>query len=354
MTHSPYEVVRYGGDRDRDAVLDLQAMHWGPDRALNERHFAWKYEQNPWLATPHVYFVYRQGGPVGMRGFFGSRWEVGSPPEAMIIPCAADLVIAPECRDRGVYTQLMRYALADLVHRHKAPYLFNLSSGPATRLGARSMGWGEIGPLEQVLWERPRDGDGDPLAWVDTLLAAGDTEVSPGIVLSAEPRPREMAQVVRRSGYDGRLRHVRDETFFTWRYRQPTARFRFLYLSREGEEIGGYLVLRAKMPGTPGPILIIDCESDEAGAAALLSAALRRCRLSQVVAWRSSIAAVRSDALARLGMTTIEVRSVADSYAAVLVLPNAAPLVPKPWMAGNRDILDPLSWDLRQAYSDGG
>ena len=42
MTRSPYKFIRFAGDRDRDVVLDLQAMHWGPDRALNERHFAWK------------------------------------------------------------------------------------------------------------------------------------------------------------------------------------------------------------------------------------------------------------------------------------------------------------------------
>ena len=108
------------------------------------------------------------------------------------------------------------------------------------------------------------------------------------------------------------------------------------------------------MPGTPSPTLIVDCEANEAGAAALLSVTLRECRLRRVVAWRSSIAPARDETLARLGMTTIQVRSVADPYAAVLVLPNADLPAPEPWMAGNRDILDPLSWDLRQAYSDGG
>ena len=131
-----------------------------------------------------------------MRGFFGSQWEVGSLPQAMIIPCAADLVISPERRDRGIYTQLMRYALADLARLHEVPY-FQPQLRPRGALGRALNGVArDRAAGTSRNWERPQAGDRDPLAELDALLAAGDTELSPGVLLSAEPRPGEMAEVV--------------------------------------------------------------------------------------------------------------------------------------------------------------
>jgi hypothetical protein len=46
-----------------------------------------------------------------------------------------------------------------------------------------------------------------------------------------------MADLVRRLGHDGRLRHVRDERYLAWRYRNPLYEYRFLV--RESDRLEG-------------------------------------------------------------------------------------------------------------------
>ncbi len=364
MTSSGYEVVPYEA-RHRESVLDLQSLHWGPDRDLNDQLFAWKYEQNPWVTEPRVYLVLHDGEPVGTRGLYGSRWEVGTPTQMVDIPCAGDLVIAPAYRDRGVFTLLMRFTLAAIAG-DPAPFVFNLSAGAAARLGALSMGWRDLGPLSRLKWERPRSmwdrlgrstnasGSVDPFASIDQLLVDGNATLGQRVVLSRVPSPAGMADLVRRRRHDGRIRHVRDEAWFAWRFRQPTARFRFLFLQSRDGAIDGYLVLHCKPKGAAGPVQIVDCEGDEASAGVLLEAVVRKCGLDRIVAWRATLEPVGEAAIRRAGFTDIEVRSVAEAYPTVLVLPNAHSPVLTPWRLAGRDVLAPANWDLRQAFSDGG
>jgi hypothetical protein len=63
------------------------------------------------------------------------------------------------------------------------------------------------------------------------------------VTVAHAPRPDAMAALVRRLGHDGRLRHVRDVEYFSWRFQNPLATYRFLF--HGGEQPDGYLVLEA-------------------------------------------------------------------------------------------------------------
>ena len=47
-----------------------------------------------------------------MRGLFGAQWEIGRSAQTIILPCAGDTPIASAHRNRGLFRQLLRFALA--------------------------------------------------------------------------------------------------------------------------------------------------------------------------------------------------------------------------------------------------
>jgi DNA-binding response OmpR family regulator len=43
------------------------------------RYLEWKYEENPYTKEPVIYLAFQGSKLVGMRGFYQSKWELGSP-----------------------------------------------------------------------------------------------------------------------------------------------------------------------------------------------------------------------------------------------------------------------------------
>src|SRR5262249_36975392 len=107
-----YEIKPYVRDF-RSQVAGLQRHLWNGSLSRNTAYLAWKYEQNPYLPDPLIYLAVDQGKVVGMRGVFGSCWEIGT--ERFVVPCADDFVIAPAHRQRGLFGRIMSAAVTDLV-----------------------------------------------------------------------------------------------------------------------------------------------------------------------------------------------------------------------------------------------
>jgi GNAT superfamily N-acetyltransferase len=150
VTRPSYDIVRYE-PRYRDQVLAVQHHLWGTDSARNDQYLAWKYEQNPYADAPLIYLALDEGQVVAMRGMFGTRWQVGDPPDRPAALFAGDTVVMPDHRGRGLFRQIMLVALKDLA-RLGYRYLLNLSAGRATHLMSCRMGWVSIGPLERLRW----------------------------------------------------------------------------------------------------------------------------------------------------------------------------------------------------------
>src|SRR5262245_15562971 len=125
-----YEVIRYD-PRLRPFILELQSNLWSSSVALISSHFDWKYHRNPYVTGPLNYVAMFNGKPVGMRGFFGTRWEGGKLTSQMTVLYADDMVIAPEHRGIGLMSKIMSSALRDLsVLGHV--YTFSLSASSTT------------------------------------------------------------------------------------------------------------------------------------------------------------------------------------------------------------------------------
>jgi hypothetical protein len=371
MNPGQYEIVNYD-PRFQGEVLELQRLLWSSSLAINAAHLAWKYHQNPYARTPHIYLALHRGHVVGMRGFYGSRWEGGTPAEVRTMLCAGDVVIAPEHRGVSLPTRIMEHALADLASTD-VPYLISLSGGKATRRGSLSMGWDSLGPTTMMRRERRAtrtqslcrrlrralasdSGAGDrQFDRLDRFLGHRDSHVQirKGIYLSSTPRPGEMAALVTRLGHDGRIRHVRDEAYLSWRFQKPLSTYRFLYLNRSHLE--AYLVLQIPAYEPKGrPVYIVDFEAESDDTAMqLLDAGLELGELNAVTIWASSVSRTRQHMLGERRFVTYGTQNPADDFPAILVRPAARNIPDRPWLMGARNLSEPASWDFRYLYSDG-
>jgi len=371
---SSWRVVRYSAEH-KALVAGLQRHMWSPDARLNASYLEWKYHQNPYIRDPLIYLAFVGDKLVGMRGALGTRWEVGDPAEFLTLPYADDLVIDPAYRKQGLHRIIMNFALRDLAARGYR-YVVNLSASRITTEASMNMQWRNAGRVNPLHRRTLRKSAAEFLAqrvrrlpllwrWADTLsdlsgrsgdrlferfdarFSAPDQGRDPESLFAQKtPLTREMSQLVARLPRDGRIRHVRDETYFAWRFGNPLCNYRFLYVGRE--RLRGYIVLH-KSPVIRGDSAsIVDWEGEsDLIRAGLLSAAIEYGKFPELYIWQlgaspSSTQMLERNKFKSLHMpheNSILVRSVRDDEL------NAA------WTLGGRRLDDANQWDLRKIYS---
>jgi hypothetical protein len=191
-----------------------------------------------------------------------------------------------------------------------------------------------------------------PLAGLDRARARGGGRITPTVVVETEPRPEAMAELVARLPHDGRIRHVRDAGFLSWRYRNPMYEYRFLYREAEGG-LAGYLALQAdRTERRPGRLWIVDWEAaDEAVRRELLEAVLGCGGFAELAVWSSTVGPETLGMLESHGFRPVDVERTSRGYPCLLVrsIRRGPPLEER--SAGGRPLLARESWDLRMIYS---
>lgn len=368
-----YEVVPYRSEL-KPQLLELQTFLWSPDPALNAAYFEWKYERNPYVSPPLIYVALHNGNVVGMRGFFGTCWEAGSSRETFRVLYADDLVILPPHRRRGVVAKIMTTAFRDLAGR-EYPYAFSLSAGHITFLASLSLGWRSAGFVEP--WRRPAGPQGfmrrltTTRRWPVLRSVAEHRERAasfPGaafvrkkrrlekdskVQVEDVPRVGDMADLVRRVGSEGRIRHVRDEGYFSWRLQCPLSRYRFVYLG--SPRLDGYLVLQEYVSryADLSQVQIVDWEATSPEAREeLLRSAVQLAGGRAVKVWTATLAEETKALLAKYAFLAEEAPvGVEASRWGVLVKSIRDDGPAAQWRLGDRSLMDLSHWDLRTLYS---
>jgi GNAT superfamily N-acetyltransferase len=376
MTAS-YEILRYRPEL-RDRVLRLLTHLLSPDLAVNDAYLKWKHEQNPYLPGPLIYLALRGAEVVGMRAFFSTRWQIGTPPETFEALYADDLVIAPEHRGQRLPARIMRTAFEELAGG-PFRYVFNLSAGQVTVLISLSMGWRSAGPMrpvgrrsqgaaafQAVSWRMNRwpllakcasravnrAARLRPFSRIDRVISQREGRIGPDVTVEPGPRCEAMAELVRRLPYDGRIRHVRDAPYLAWRFRKPTGEYRFVYWG--GERLEGYLVLQTHraIRHWPGRVHIVDWEArDERMRAELLHAAMSCGRFAELVTWTATSTPGVRGLLQDAGFQPVDAEKTARGIPCLLVRPIDQKRLAEDWVIAGRRLLDLSNWDLRLIYS---
>jgi len=367
-------VVPYSAGH-KGQVAELQRHLWSPDTRLNAAYLEWKYHQNPYIRDPLIYLAFVGDKLAAMRGAFGTRWEVGDPAEFFNLPYPDDLVVDSAYRGQGLHRTIMNFALRDLAGRgHR--YVVNLSASEITAEASMNMQWRDAGRVKSLHRRTLRKTAADflsagvrhlPLLWrwvddisalsgrsgghlfdrLDARLSAPDQARDTGSLFAQRtPLIREMAQLVARLSWDGRIRHVRDETFFAWRFGNPLRDYRFVYSGRE--RLRGYMVLQQSRGGNADRASIVDLEGEsEQIRTELLSAAIEHGKFPELFLWQLGASPAAAQVIERRGFkplnayheNSILVRSLRDDDL------DAA------WMLGGRPLDDADHWDLRMIYS---
>jgi len=366
-----YELVRYQPEH-KSQLIELQTHLWSPQRALNAAYFEWKYERNPYVESPLIYLAMYRGRAVGMRGFFGVRWEAGAPSQRLTALYADDMVIVPEHRQRGLMAVIMNSAFEDLAKR---PYdfAFNLSAGAVTLRSSLAMGWRSAGWMRPMRWRtvptalsgrlRQLLRKAPPAARSLGRVGVGrgrsfeseppfdPARLDPAVSVGDAPRSSEMAELVARLGSAGRISHVRDQEYFEWRFRNPLSRYRFVYWDEARLE--GYLVLQEYTSefGDRESVNIVDWEaSDSAIREGLLRSAVAVARGRRLSTWTATLPEATVGLLADYGFAA-EREPPEAAPPSVIVRALAFDKLQAGWMLGGLPFLDLGSWDLRMLFS---
>jgi len=379
---------RYTIERYRPGFLDpicrLEAPFWGSSRARAREFFRWKYVDNPYTPEPLFYVALYDGRVVGARGMFGTCWVSGSGVRH-VFPAPSDFMIVPEHRDDGLYRELNELPMHDLAERGYK-HVVNLSATPANYVAlVMSFGWKSIGSAGLVALTEPERATLRTLKSVAgrvpgvrriveaeravlsdlgvnefTGLDRKSEHPEPPIVVEQRPRVEamvELAQRLRFADRRQRLCHVEDEEYYTWRFDNPLASYRFLYRDREaGDGIDGWLILQE--PRGQNEVNIIDWRgSDPATRTRLLKAALEWGEFRKVSTWTASLPEEDVGVLRETGFTP----DVEDEHggggsvertARLLVRPVASSAGANDWALEGRALHDPETWDLRMICSD--
>lgn len=367
-------IVPYSAEH-KPLVAELARHLWSPDPRLNERYLDWKYHQNPYIRDPLIYLAFVGDKLAGMRGAFGSRWEVGNPVEFFVLPYADDLVIDPAFRRQGLHRVIMNFALRDLARRDY-PYVVNLSAGRVTVGASMNMQWRNAGRVGALYRRTLRKTAADLLVdrvrplpllwrWADNLSAlsgrSGDRLFDPldarfsaldqrrdaeSPFVQRTPLIREMSQFVARLPRDGRIRHVRDETFFAWRFGNPLCNYRFIYIGRE--RLRGYVVLQRSPVFIGDRASIVDWEAEsDLIRAKLLAAVVEHGKFPELCIWQLGASSAAAQLAGQHGFKPLP-RYYEKS---VLVRSAGDDELSAPWTLGGRRLDGADQWDLRMIYS---
>ena len=372
------EIIKYQPEL-KDEIIKLQTDLWGPDIALNKAYFEWKYECNPYIRDPLIYLAVKGGKAVGMRGMLGTQWQIGPGAMTFIGLYPDDLVIAPAYRNAGLIPRIMKAALDDLANQGYE-YVFNLSAGPITFLASLAIGWRSIGSMEPVTLDcRPRLPIPDmkkiasslPLIWrfsdkipslhfikrptffwLDKPQARKGQSENSRLYISKTPDPPAMAELVERLSYDGRLRHIRDKVYFSWRFKNPSRDYRFIFWKEDF--LRGYLVLQGYIPDNQrrGKVNIVDWEATNTPILKeLLTNAIRQGKFEQLFSWTATLSAEKQAILAEAGFNPMQPTEGSKYRNCVIMRPVRNEFPPEMWKISERRLLDLSNWDLRMLYS---
>jgi GNAT superfamily N-acetyltransferase len=351
MERAEYRVIRYRPE-DRAQVIELQKNLWGRNLELNSAYLDWKHLRNPYLSEPLIYLAMHGEQAVGMRSFVGAKWEFGSPRHTLVLPLESDMVIAPDHRNRGLVSLIMNAALKDLADKG---YTYVLSMGTRPKVLASNMrlGWriaGSLLPLGRPGTELTLPGESrtNHFDSLDSISEECNRKLG-RVSIEKVPRAREMAELAGRLAEDVRIRHVRDETYYAWRFENPRSKYRFLFWRDPAME--GYVVLQAAAFPSTEPIGIIDWQavSDQVRAE-LLQSVLRLACDRTLITWSATLTEKEHSLLDAAGFKSLPETIISYPWVAAL-RPVREEMLSQEWRLGGQRLLEIGSWDFRMLNS---
>lgn len=118
----------------KDDIIELLGYQWN-NLSYIERceKFSWRYENNPFVNSPLIYLAVYQSKIIGMKAYVVQRFKYDN--SVFNVASAADAIVHPEFRGKGVLSSLNKYSIQDIeIHNniYRIRLILNLSSNEVT------------------------------------------------------------------------------------------------------------------------------------------------------------------------------------------------------------------------------
>ncbi len=252
MKHSDCQINLYQCDQMTEVVKLLREKLWG-HREQNSMYFQWKYQDNPCASELLGVTATHNGAVIGFRGYFATRWYLGSKDSKAIILLPGDTVVRPEHRRKGLSVAMGHLAMQRFAANYSV--FLNMTAGRNSVPGYLRMGFA---PLQNKAYYRQSSVVRDVKIICRAALKKGkkqgklplsESKISFGdfgdIVVSKSPQPDEMARVASsNTECPAKIALVQDREFFRWRFENTRTKSKYaFYFYRRGGAILGYLVI---------------------------------------------------------------------------------------------------------------
>lgn len=368
-----YRIVKYDPVYD-EQICELEKELWSRDSDINKSYLQWKYLENPYSDPPKLYLALHDEKLIAVRGFY--EWPFGHHTDSFPALCSADLVIHREYRSKGLYPELMNFIMGDL-HDQGYTYLLSFSAGPTALINSLALGWKVIGRMKSIrkqFYMRPVTKKLTDPVTVNKLVKRvvttkilrrplkppkireelrGSTNNLPANVkFGYDPKPGEMARLLSGLDTNDRIVLIRDEKYFSWRYRNPLSGYFFLYW--QDSELRGYLVAQTPlfMPGSMGNFNVLELEGESPEIKQeLMKALLSLLDYRSTTIWSGMLDEnVRQYLMASGFKEKSPAKSVAEFNEAVLISTTDKDNDKIEFRGLN--LLDIDNWDFKMTYSD--
>jgi hypothetical protein len=386
MDETNYKIIPYEQQYHFE-VLRLLVDLWGEDIHLSNAYFEWKYLNNPYVQSPYIYLVFFDDKLVGVRSFCVTHWQVGNPGHSFLCLTDADTVIHPDFRRKGVFSIINNYAMKELLSK-TYNYIITLSANRGSAAAVLKMGWKNVGfiqtayysdsppknkweifrkiirriPVFRLIYRHLRREisaqnleqvtEGSTFDKLDINFKKIKSKNKLPIFVTKDPICEAMTEFVEKLCNDGRIRHVRDRNFFSWRYKNPRSEYRFLYWGDE-EKIDGYITIRSRGNKKDGKVMIVDWEAvDHEISRQLLNASIKLGEFNSISTWSETLSLEKKNLLIDCGfkISTYNIEENPTHFPPVLLIKN---ITDNNWKIENCNMLEIHNWDLRPIYSDG-
>lgn len=169
--------------------------------------------------------------------------------------------------------------------------------------------------------------------------------------LASAPLPDAMRELVEAVG-SPLIQHVRDSTYYRWRFRNPRSDYRFVYWRESRLE--GFLVLQASLGVQAADLRIVDWESSRPEILeAMVSRLVRGGGYDRLSIWTATLPDAFLDVLRRGGFVPRdETRGDLDYRPGLMAIGPGGSDLHSTAAADAPPLRDPARWGLRMAFSD--
>lgn len=355
-TSKGYDVLHYHPGL-MPGVVSLLKYLWGDDYNGNLSYFKWKYDDNPFSASPLGMVVLYKGEVVGFRGYFETRWQRHGLSDEIIVLCPGDTCVHPDHRMKGLSVIMGNTAKKEYAKKYKL--FFNFSSTKKSLPGYQKMGFFPL-VKKTYLTRYSLPGLARFIMQEKKIMSPGPRKITFGkfddILVSDRPRPEDMSTVITRSQAKDKekISLFQDEAFFRWRFANKRNRYVFYYHIKDNIATG--YVVTGMLPGSQRGYILDYAENERGSLQKIFQYIINTKHFDILSTYNFSLNDELSATLNGLGFRTSGILQKIEKYLSgecpLFVRPIKNEFVEEDWFIEGLDVRDIDNWEIKGICSD--